>query len=155
MNRLAKLFLTAFALLSITHSFAQENLAEPLKPFQPYLGKTWKGQFQSADASAQPTYDVARWERALNGQAVQTGAEAPGEILVEARQAQRRFLRGDAGDLVVQFHAARSVAVSCRPVRRPLRALRRAASMTAITARAWCGGTGLAPPSRSAAWMAA
>lgn len=44
-----------------------DQLAEPLKPFAPYLGKTWRGEFVNAK---KPTVDVARWERALNGQAI-------------------------------------------------------------------------------------
>ncbi len=51
-------------------SMAQDNaapLAGPLKPFAPFLGKTWRGEFVGAK---KPTVDIARWERALNGQAV-------------------------------------------------------------------------------------
>ncbi len=71
MNRQAKMFLAVLVLMSsaLAPAFAQDDLAEPLKPFQPYLGKTWKGQLKSAE-SAKPSYDVSRWERALNGQAI-------------------------------------------------------------------------------------
>ena len=48
---------------------AAAPLAEPLKPFAPYLGKTWRGEFVNAK---KPTVDIARWERALNGQAIRT-----------------------------------------------------------------------------------
>ncbi len=48
---------------------AQESLNEHLEPFRPFLGKTWKGRL-SAPGSEQPQYDVSRWERALNGQAI-------------------------------------------------------------------------------------
>lgn len=44
-----------------------EALNEHLKPLQPYIGKTWKGTSPDAE---KPVYDVSRWERALNGQAV-------------------------------------------------------------------------------------
>ena len=46
-----------------------DQLAEPLRPFAPFLGKTWKGEFANSTA-AKPVFDVARWERALNGKAV-------------------------------------------------------------------------------------
>ena len=45
------------------------QLAEPLKPFAPLLGKTWKGEFANSTAE-KPLFDTARWERALNGKAV-------------------------------------------------------------------------------------
>src|SRR5262245_37959733 len=48
---------------------AAAPLAEPLKAFAPYVGKTWRGEFVNAK---KPTVDVARWERALNGQAIRT-----------------------------------------------------------------------------------
>lgn len=50
-------------------SFAQEPLAEPLKPFEPYIGKTWRGEFANSTPD-KPVIDISRWERALNGQAV-------------------------------------------------------------------------------------
>jgi hypothetical protein len=40
-----------------------------LEPLRPLLGKTWKGTFKNSKPE-KPTVDVARWERALNGQAV-------------------------------------------------------------------------------------
>ncbi|MDZ7291189.1 MAG: hypothetical protein ONB44_13320 [candidate division KSB1 bacterium] len=48
---------------------AQDDLNEHLKPLQPFLGKTWKGEFANS-TSEKPIYDVSRWERALNGQAI-------------------------------------------------------------------------------------
>lgn len=48
---------------------AQEELAEPLKAFKPYIGKTWKGEFANSTPE-KPIFDVSRWERALNGQAI-------------------------------------------------------------------------------------
>ena len=67
----------AFALLTITCLFAATNLsaaetvslAEPLEPFRPLLGKTWRGEFKNSRPD-KPAIDVARWERALNGKAV-------------------------------------------------------------------------------------
>jgi hypothetical protein len=46
-----------------------EKLAEPLKPFAPFVGKTWQGEFAKSTPE-KPLFDVARWERALNGNAV-------------------------------------------------------------------------------------
>ena len=45
------------------------SLAAPLEPLRPLLGQTWKGHFKDSTPE-KPQYDVARWERALNGQAV-------------------------------------------------------------------------------------
>ncbi len=47
----------------------QPSLNSHLEPLRPLLGKTWKGVFKDAKPE-KPTVDVARWERALNGQAV-------------------------------------------------------------------------------------
>ncbi len=44
-------------------------LAQPLEPLKPFIGKTWKGPFRSSTPE-KPLHDVAKWERALNGQAV-------------------------------------------------------------------------------------
>ena len=40
-----------------------------LEPFRPLLGKTWRGEFKNSTPE-KPMVDVARWERALNGQAI-------------------------------------------------------------------------------------
>ena len=40
-----------------------------LAPLQPFLEKTWKGTFKNSKPD-DPTVDVMRWERALNGKAV-------------------------------------------------------------------------------------
>ena len=48
---------------------ADAALAKPLEPLAPLLGKTWKGTFKESTPE-KPMHDVARWERALNGQAV-------------------------------------------------------------------------------------
>ena len=45
------------------------DLAKGLEPLKPLVGKTWKGPFQNGKEGKQ-TFDVARWERALNGQAI-------------------------------------------------------------------------------------
>ncbi len=48
---------------------ADAALAKPLEPLAPLVGKTWKGTFKESTPE-KPMHDVARWERALNGQAV-------------------------------------------------------------------------------------
>ncbi len=44
-------------------------LNEHLEPLRPLLGKTWRGEFKNSTPE-KPVVDVAKWERALNGQAV-------------------------------------------------------------------------------------
>ncbi|MEJ2634424.1 MAG: hypothetical protein P8184_03920 [Calditrichia bacterium] len=55
--------------LFLGYLYSQDNLADPLKPLQPLLGKTWKGTFSNSTPE-KPMYDISRWERALNGQAI-------------------------------------------------------------------------------------
>ncbi|MGH7495481.1 MAG: hypothetical protein ACREOO_24240 [bacterium] len=70
MIRQLKLLIVALALLSKAGgAIAQEDLAENLKIFKPFLGKTWRGELNDPGMD-KPATDVARWERALNGQAV-------------------------------------------------------------------------------------
>ena len=45
------------------------SLDEHLEVFRPLLGKTWRGEFKESTPE-KPLFDVARWERALNGKAV-------------------------------------------------------------------------------------
>ena len=45
------------------------RLNEHLKFFEPYVGKTYRGEFANSTPD-KPIFDVARWERAMNGQAV-------------------------------------------------------------------------------------
>src|SRR5262245_30689741 len=72
MNSTAKILVFAPLAISAGIALAGDNadsLAEPLKPFAPLLGKTWKGEFKNSTPE-KPLFDVARWERALNGKAV-------------------------------------------------------------------------------------
>ena len=62
-----------FLLLS-TYLLSQDTndpfyLSEHLMPFEPYLGKTFKGKFTHS-APEKPVYDISHWERALNGNAI-------------------------------------------------------------------------------------
>ena len=45
------------------------RLSEHLKPFSSYVGKTFKGKFAHS-TKKKPAYDISRWERALNGNAI-------------------------------------------------------------------------------------
>lgn len=65
-----QLILFTVVLISLTGlAQAQEDLAENLKLFKPFIGKTWKGEFANSTPE-KPVFDVSRWERALNGQAI-------------------------------------------------------------------------------------
>jgi hypothetical protein len=82
--KLLIVFLIAMSLPAI--ATAQNDLAENLKVFQPFIGKTWKGEFKNS-TKGKPVFDVARWERAINGQAVRilhsvNNGEYGGESLV-------------------------------------------------------------------------
>lgn len=59
------------SLFTVGISFAAETgkMIEPLEPFRPFLGKTWRGPFKDSKPD-KPIIDLARWERALNGKAV-------------------------------------------------------------------------------------
>ena len=66
------LLLALAAFLAFHQSLAAADVAKlhpQLEPFRPYLGKTWRGEFKNSTPE-KPMVDVARWERALNGQAV-------------------------------------------------------------------------------------
>tara|TARA_A100001037_G_scaffold91485_1_gene82889 strand:- start:917 stop:1453 length:537 start_codon:yes stop_codon:yes gene_type:complete len=47
----------------------QNVLSENLKPFQAFISKTFKGEFANSTPE-KPVYDISRWERALNGNAI-------------------------------------------------------------------------------------
>ena len=47
----------------------EKPLSSHLKPLAAYLGKTYKGEF-AGSTPEKPVYDIARWERALNGKAI-------------------------------------------------------------------------------------
>lgn len=65
-----RLILFAAILISLTGlAQAQDDLAENLKLFKPFIGKTWKGEFANSTPE-KPIIDIAHWERALNGQAI-------------------------------------------------------------------------------------
>jgi len=61
---------TACFALSLGLAQAEPATLNPhLEPLRPLLDKTWKGVFNGSKPE-KPTVDVAKWERALNGQAI-------------------------------------------------------------------------------------
>jgi len=66
-------FVLAACLAGALHLRAAEkpSLNPHLEFLQPLLGKTWKGAFKDSKPD-KPIMDTARWERALNGQAVRS-----------------------------------------------------------------------------------
>ncbi|MBL9128467.1 MAG: hypothetical protein JNL97_12510 [Verrucomicrobiales bacterium] len=73
MNRLlcslALLGSAAYLTLAVRAADAPATLIPQLEPLRAYLGKTWRGELANSTPQ-KPVVDVARWERALNGQAV-------------------------------------------------------------------------------------
>ena len=58
-----------FLVVAASSALSQDSLAIQLQPLAPFLGKTWRGEFKDS-TPAKPMVDVAKWERALNGQAI-------------------------------------------------------------------------------------
>jgi hypothetical protein len=55
---------------TLTLAAADPPALEPhLEPLRPWIEKTWRGEFE-ASTPERPVIDIARWERALNGNAV-------------------------------------------------------------------------------------
>jgi hypothetical protein len=69
--KIFRLLLISFWLSSTLAAIGAEGLPlnVHLEPLRPLLEKTWKGTFKNSKPD-NPTVDVAKWERALNGQAV-------------------------------------------------------------------------------------
>ena len=65
------LFILAFIIPLI--SFGQNNntnqLSEQLKPFEDFVGKTFKGEFVNSTPE-NPVVDIQSWERILNGNGI-------------------------------------------------------------------------------------
>ena len=64
-----KTLIAALAVVASVAADAADTLAKELEPLQPFIGKTWKAHFKNSTPE-KPRIDVAKWERALNGQAV-------------------------------------------------------------------------------------
>ena len=66
---LAVWFLAVFTGFGALRGADAPSLDPHLEPLRPWLGKTWRGEFQNSTPE-KPVVDVALWERALNGKAV-------------------------------------------------------------------------------------
>ena len=62
------ILILTFGLL-ICKNNEMNNLLEHLKPFEPYIGKTFKGEFAHSTKES-PVFDISFWERILNGMAI-------------------------------------------------------------------------------------
>ena len=70
MNKLFSILMLSSCLFSKNESDdVKKNLSEHLKPFENYIGKTFKGEFANSTPE-NPVYDISNWERALNGNAI-------------------------------------------------------------------------------------
>ena len=55
--------------LLISQNNEMNNLSKNLKAFEPYIGKTYKGEFAELTPE-KPVFDVQYWERILNGNGI-------------------------------------------------------------------------------------
>jgi hypothetical protein len=69
MKRICLLLVAMGSLAALVRAAEQPTLDSHLESLRPLLEKTWKGPFKNSKPD-QPMFDVARWERALNGRAV-------------------------------------------------------------------------------------
>ena len=70
MNKLFSILMLSSCLFSKNESDdVKKNLSKHLKPFENYIGKTFKGEFANSTPE-NPVYDISNWERALNGNAI-------------------------------------------------------------------------------------
>jgi hypothetical protein len=95
MSRKSMMVFVMFAVLGGATAMAGE-LAEQLQPLKPFLEKTWKGSFEG-EPGADQGFDIARWERALNGQAVRilhsiNDGEYGGETLIVWDQEKEKLI---------------------------------------------------------------
>ncbi len=70
MKHIISIILLTSCLFSQNEPESTQNvLSENLKPFQAFISKTFKGEFANSTPE-KPVYDISRWERALNGNAI-------------------------------------------------------------------------------------
>ena len=69
MKRIFKTLLILPFIINAKNSNNKVVLSEHLESLLPYIGKTYKGEFLNSTKN-DPVYDVANWERALNGNAI-------------------------------------------------------------------------------------
>ena len=61
--------ITISILFSTETLFSQNEVITELQALQPFIEKTWKGEFANSTPE-NPKQDISRWERALNGTAI-------------------------------------------------------------------------------------
>ena len=64
-----KIILISIFSLLISQNNDTNNLSKHLKAFEPYIGKTYKGEFVGS-TSEKLVFDVQYWERILNGHGI-------------------------------------------------------------------------------------
>ena len=70
MNKLFSILMLGSCLFSKNESDdVKKNLSVHLKPFQNYIGKTFKGESENSTPE-KPIYDISHWDRLLNGNAI-------------------------------------------------------------------------------------
>ena len=70
MNKLFSILVLSSCLVGKNESDdGKKNLSSHLKPFENHIGKIFKGEFANSTLE-KPVYDISRWERALNGNAI-------------------------------------------------------------------------------------
>ena len=70
MNKLFSILVLSSCLVGKNESDdGKKNLPSHLKPFENHIGKIFKGEFANSTLE-KPVYDISRWERALNGNAI-------------------------------------------------------------------------------------
>jgi len=91
------LLLTISAPVTLSQGLeADMSMNEHLKVFEPYLGKTWRGEFKGSTPE-KPMIDISHWERALNGQAVRilhsvNNGEYGGESIIVWDEGQKSLV---------------------------------------------------------------
>ncbi len=80
------IFVSVLTVSVLTAGEPSISLAKSLEPLRLFIGKTWKGESRNSTPE-KPVYDVMKWERALNGQAVRilhsvNNGEYGGETIV-------------------------------------------------------------------------
>ena len=68
-NVINSVLIVLFMSCQDTNQHMYTNISEHLKSFEPYIGKTFKGEFSNSTPE-KPVYDISHWERALNGNAI-------------------------------------------------------------------------------------
>ena len=69
MKRIFKMLFILPIIINAKNLNNKVALSEHLESLLPYIGKTYRGEFLNSTKD-DPAYDVAKWERALNGNAI-------------------------------------------------------------------------------------